>query len=48
MFKVYNEEGLLIADNLETIMELLEELGYKIIIEEKDCLIISMKKRAKK
>ena len=33
--KVYNEEGILVATDMETILELLELNGYK-VVEEKD------------
>ena len=34
--KVYNEEGTLVAVNMETILELLELNGYKVVEQKED------------
>ena len=34
--KIYNEEGRLVANNEDTILELLEECGYSIDSDEKE------------
>ena len=34
MFNVYNEEEKLVANDIETIVELLEGLGYKVLWKE--------------
>ena len=34
-YKVYNDEGVLVAVDIKTILELLQLNGYEVIIEEK-------------
>ena len=36
IYKIYNEENLLVANDLKTLLELIENAGYRVeIIEEK-------------
>jgi len=37
IYKIYNEENLLVANDLETLLELIENAGYRVeIIEEEE------------